>query len=86
MPSDDTEYGWGCRSGESVWHFVHAPHSDNTYVPDHGTSACGIDMSRANGDKLDYTAHPRVGTRCEECESKRCGIWVDWLDEPEVSP
>ena len=66
-----------------MWHFVQAPVPATPYtLPDHGTALCGgPELTRAAGDVLDYTAHPRIGERCDECEEKRIDMWADWLND-----
>lgn len=76
-----TESGWACKKDIDQWHVIEGPVEPGEYWPVTGVSLCGVTVSRADGDSLDFSAHPRIGTRCVECESQRVDRWCSWLDD-----
>jgi hypothetical protein len=73
------EYGWGARKGEDNWHVIKIEEEGNNDTV--GVTVCGSGViSKDSGDSVDYSAHPRIGKRCEKCEEYRTECWLDWLD------
>ena len=77
MEDIEIDYRWGCRNGEELYHVILIKFDMNV-IETKGTPICGAsDIKVDNGDTIDYSAHPRIGKRCEECYSKLLNdMWI----------
>jgi hypothetical protein len=86
MIEDEMEFGWACKAGIDQWHGVETKEYPRWGEPFSAVTLCGVELSRANGDSFDFSAHPRIGTRCDECESQRVDRWCSWLFDESTPP